>query len=159
MFLYGDKIIKVDRDSSVVLPRGVPPPGIVVSAPVLHPTWQQITPSMSCASLLSVTWNELESDRSTLEWEVQWDFRVHGSSCGTCRDVLLRRDLRRQLHLLPVQVAGMCRSEKWELYLYGDMSIKVDRISEEVLPRGVPPLRFFTLLSNGSHHLWVVPAF
>ena len=114
---------------------------------------------LSCACLLSVTWNELESDRSTLEWEVQWDFRVHGSSCGTCRDVLLRRVLRRQLHLLPVQVAGMCRSENWELYLYGDMSFKVDRVSEEVLPRGVPPLRFFTLLGNGSHHLWVVPAF
>ena len=70
--------IKVDRDTSVVLPRGVPPPGIVVSAPVLHPSWQQFTPSMSCASLLSVTWNELVSDRSTLEWEVQWDFRLHG---------------------------------------------------------------------------------
>ena len=39
---------------------------------------------------------------------------------GVCAD---------QLHLLPVQVAGMCRSAKWELYLYGDMSIKVDRVS------------------------------
>ena len=28
VFLYGDKIIKVDRDTSVVLPRGVPPSGI-----------------------------------------------------------------------------------------------------------------------------------
>ena len=28
------------------------------------------------------------------------------------------------------------RSEKWELYLYGDMTIKVDRDSVEVLPRG-----------------------
>ena len=45
------------------------------------------------------------------------------------------------------------RSEKWELYLYGDMSIKVDRVSVEVLPRGVPSLRFFTQLGNGSHHL------
>ena len=27
---------------------------------------------------------------------------------------------------LPVQVAGLCRSEKWELFLYGDMTIKVD---------------------------------
>ena len=111
------------------------------------------TPSMGYACLLSVRWNELESGRSTLDREVQWDFRVHGSSCGTHRDVLLRRYLRRQLHLLPVQVAGMSCSEKWELYLYGDMSIKVDRVSEEVLPRGVPPLRFFTLLGNGSHHL------
>ena len=30
----------------------------------------------------------------------------------------------------------MCRSVKWELYLYGDKSIKVDRDSVEVLPRG-----------------------
>ena len=28
MYLYGDKTIKVDRDSAEVLPRGVPPPGI-----------------------------------------------------------------------------------------------------------------------------------
>ena len=28
VFLYGDKTIKVDRDSAEVLPRGVPPPGI-----------------------------------------------------------------------------------------------------------------------------------
>ena len=37
------------------------------------------------------------------------------------------------------------RSEKWELYLYGDMTIKVDRDSVEVLPRGVPPFRLFTI--------------
>ena len=29
---------------------------LVVSASVLHPTWQRITPSMSCACLLSVAW-------------------------------------------------------------------------------------------------------
>ena len=28
-----------------------------------------------------------------------------------------------------------CRSEKWELYLYSDMTIKMDRVSVEVLPR------------------------
>ena len=81
---------------------------------------------LCCASLLSMTWNELESDRSTLDWDVQWDFRVHGSSCGTCRDVLLRRGLRRQLHLLPVHVAGLCRSEQWEVYLYGYSRFKLD---------------------------------
>ena len=32
-----------------------------------------------------------------------------------------------------------CRSEKWEVYLYGDMTIKVDRDCVEVLPQGVPP--------------------
>ena len=35
-----------------------------------------------------------------------------------------------------------CRNEKWELYLYGVMTIKVDRDSVEVLPWGVPPPRF-----------------
>ena len=43
------------------------------------------------------------------------------------------------------------RSEKWELFLYGDMTIKVDCASVEVLPRGVPPSWFFTLLGNRPH--------
>ena len=47
-----------------------------------------------------------------------------------------------------------CRSEKWELYLYGDMTIMVDRGRVEVLPRGVPPPRFFTQLGNGSHTIF-----
>ena len=46
------------------------------------------------------------------------------------------------------------RSEKWELYLYGDMTIKVDRDRVEVLPIGVPPSRFFTQLGNGSHTIY-----
>ena len=49
-----------------------------------------------------------------------------------------------------------CRSGKWELYLYGVMTIKVDRGSVEVLPWGVPPLRFFTQLGNGSHTIDVL---
>ena len=57
----------------------------------------------------------------------------------------------------PVHVAGLCRSAKWELYLYGDLFIKVDSDSVDVLPRGVPPPRFFTHFGNGSHHLFVVP--
>ena len=32
----------------------------------------------------------------------------------------------------------MCRSEKWELYMYGDFTIMVDRDSVEVLPWSVP---------------------
>ena len=40
----------------------------------------------------------------------------------------------------PVQVEGKCRSEKWELYLFGDMIIKVHRGIVEVLPRGVSPV-------------------
>ena len=31
-------------------------------------------------------------------------------------------------------------SEMWEVHLYGDKTIKIDRDSVEVLPRGVPPL-------------------
>ena len=50
----------------------------------------------------------------------------------------------------------MCRSVKWELYLYGDMTIKVDRDSVEVLPWGVPPPWFFTQLGNGSHTIHVL---
>ena len=50
-----------------------------------------------------------------------------------------RRDLRRQFHLLfPVQVHGKGRSEQWEVFLYCDMTIKVDRDYAEVLPWGVP---------------------
>ena len=49
LYLYGDMTIIVDRGRVDVLPRGVP-------ALVLHPTWQRITPSMSCACLLSVAW-------------------------------------------------------------------------------------------------------
>ena len=52
------------------------------------------------------------------------------------------------------KLKGKCRSEKWELYLYGDMTIKVDRDIVEVLPRGVPPPRFFTQLGNGSHTIY-----
>ena len=46
------------------------------------------------------------------------------------------------------QLMDKCRSEKWEVYLYGDMTIMVVRDSVEVLPRGVPPPRFFTQLGK-----------
>ena len=49
-----------------------------------------------------------------------------------------------------------CRSEKWEVYLFGVMTIKVDRDSVEVLPRGVPPSWFFTLLGNRPHSFYVL---
>ena len=88
VFLYCDKTIKMTVIARMCCPGVCLRLAFVVSASVLHPSWQRITPSMSCACLLSVTWNELESSRSSLEREVQWDFRVHGSSCGTCRDVL-----------------------------------------------------------------------
>ena len=88
VFLYCDKTIKMTVIARKCCPGVCLRLAFVVSASVLHPTWQRITPSMSCACLLSVTWNELESGRSTLERVVQWDVRVHGFSCGTCRDVL-----------------------------------------------------------------------
>ena len=88
VFLYCDKTIKMTVIARKCCPGVCLRLAFVVSASVLHPTWQRITPSMSCACLLSVSWNGLQSGRSTLEREVQWDFRVHGSSCGTCCDVL-----------------------------------------------------------------------
>ena len=45
------------------------------------------------------------------------------------------------------------------MYLYGDLFIKVDSDSVDVLPRGVPPFRLFTQLGNGHTPSMVVPAF
>ena len=52
-----------------------------------------------------------------------------------------------------------------EVYLYGDKTVKVNRDSVEVLPRGVPTPGIGSVGSgfhspnfgNGSHHLRVVP--
>ena len=52
------------------------------------------------------------------------------------------------------KLTDKCRSEKWELYLYGDMTIIVDRGRVEVLPRGVPPPWFYTQFGNGSHTIF-----
>ena len=52
-----------------------------------------------------------------------------------------------------------CRSEKWELYLYGVMTIKVDCDSVEVLPWGVPPSVLHPTWQRITHHLCVVSAF
>ena len=38
-----------------------------------------------------------------------------------------------------VKLKGKGRSEQWEVYLYGDKTIKVDRDCAEGLPRRVPP--------------------
>ena len=37
------------------------------------------------------------------------------------------------------KLKGKGRSEKWQIYLYGDQTIKVKRDGVEVLPRGIPP--------------------
>ena len=42
-------------------------------------------------------------------------------------------------YFFPVQVEGKGRSEQWEVFLFGDKTIKVDRDSSEVLPRSVSP--------------------
>ena len=52
------------------------------------------------------------------------------------------------------KLKDLCHSVKWELYLYGDMTIKVDRDSVDVLPRGVPPPRFFIQLGNRSRTIY-----
>ena len=68
-----------------------------------------------------------------------------------------RRGLCRHLHLLPVQVEG--HVVQWELYLYGDMSIKVDRDSVEVLPRGCATASVLHPWQRITHYLCAVPAF
>ena len=47
----------------------------------------------------------------------------------------------------------------WEVYLYGDMSIKVDRDCVEVLPWGVSASVLHPTWQRITHHLWFVPAF
>ena len=100
-----------------------------------------------------------------------------GGVHAECLDQLHRLFLRRQLHLLPVHVAGLCRSEQWEVYLYGFFPVQIDGQCRsekwEVYLYGDFPswwtvvvwkccpgvcLRLgFHPIGNGSHHLWVVP--
>ena len=46
-----------------------------------------------------------------------------------------------------------CRSEKWGVVSVRRYVHQGGPCQREVLPRGVPSLRFFTQLGNGSHHL------
>merc|ERR1712136_313693 len=82
VYLYGDKTIKVERDSAEVLPRGVPLPGIggVGFGPSAIRAWH---------------WNEHEFGGPRVEGELQRDARVHGSSCGTQRGVVHCPPLRK----------------------------------------------------------------
>ena len=50
----------------------------------------------------------------------------------------------------------MCRSEKWELYLYGDMTIMVDRDSRGSVAQGCATALVFTQFGNGSHTIYVL---
>ena len=42
-----------------------------------------------------------------------------------------------------IKLKGKGRSVKWEVFLYGGMSINVDRDRAEVLPKGVLPASLF----------------
>ena len=64
-----------------------------------------------------------------------WKFRAQlfpvprGRGCVCMLNFLvqqIRHYLRRHLHLLLVHVAGLCRSEQWEVYLYGYSRFKLD---------------------------------
>ena len=75
VFLYGDKTIKVDRDSSEVLPRGVSPPGICCvgfgSSPNLetdHTIFELCLPSERCMGMSMNLADPVSS----------------GKYCGTC---------------------------------------------------------------------------
>ena len=52
-----------------------------------------------------------------------------------------------------------CRSEKWDLYLYGVMTIMVDRVSVEVLPRVCLRLGSSPDLATDHTPSMCVPAF
>ena len=89
VYLYGDKTIKVERDSAEVLTRGVLPPGIggvgFGPSPNLatdHTIYELCLPSERGMG------NEHKFGRPCLERKVQRDVRVHGSSCGTYRGVV-----------------------------------------------------------------------
>ena len=178
VFLYCDKTIKVDRDSAEVSPRAVPPFALggvgFGSSPNLD---TKLTIYELC----------LPSERGCVELSCGGGFFTPGGAYDSVWDmvkpmtgkyfvnyfqyqfrwVCMHAEFRFSNHdeicadnyFFPVQVEGKCRSEKWDLYLYGDMTIKVDRDTVEVLPRGVPPPRFFTLLGNGHTPSMVVPAF
>ena len=47
------------------------------------------------------------------------------------------------------KLTDICRSVKWELYLFGDMTIKVDRASVDVLPRVCQRLGSSSNLATG----------
>ena len=76
---YGDKTIKMDRDSAEVLSRGNTP-ALVVSAVVRHQTWQ-CTPSTGCACILSLM--QLLSGAQVGNWKGVWIWRC-GSEQQSC---------------------------------------------------------------------------
>ena len=57
------------------------------------------------------------------------------------------------------KLTDICRSVKWELYLYGDMTIKVDRAAWMCCPGESTASVLHPTWQQVTHHLWVVPAF
>ena len=180
VFLFCDKTIKVDRDYAEVLPLGVPLPDIggvgFGSSPNFvtnHTIYELCLPSeRGCVSLSCGGGGFPPDGAYTSIWDsvrpITGKYFVYyfqyqevvecicllnvwfSSNDEICADNYMYSRFKLQ---------DKCRSEKWEVFLFGDKSIKVDCVCVEVLPKGVPPLRFFTQLGNGSHHFWFVPAF
>merc|ERR1712136_380408 len=229
VYLYGDKTIKVDRDSAEVLTRGVLPPGIggvgfgpspnlatdhtiyelclpsergmgmsinladpvssgkysgtcVSAAPVAEPTVVSFTvpskgstivatattvtsSSADCTDSASAMCSEgacvvVSCGGGSFTPDGAYDSFWYGVRAMTGKytinyfqyqeDVgcvcMLNDWISSNDEICPdnynyfrFKLKGKGRSEKWEVYLYGDKTIKVERDSAEVLPRGVPP--------------------
>ena len=177
VFLYCDKTIKVDRDSAEVLPWGVPLPDIggvgFGSSPnfdTKHIIYELSLPSERGCVSLSCGGGFCSFDGA---YDSVWD-RVQPMTGKFAFSSFQYQEFVRCICMLNYwfsstvefyadnynysrfKLEDMCRCENWELYLYGVMTIKVDRDSVEVLPRGVPPPWFFTPLGNGSHIIHVL---
>ena len=177
VFLYCDKTIKVDRDSAEVLPWGVPLPDIggvgFGSSPnfdTKHTIYELCLPSERGCVSLSCGGGFCSPDGA---YDSVWD-RVQPMTGKFAFNSFQYQEFVRCICMLNYwfssndefyadnynysrfKLEDMCRCENWELYLYGVMTIKVDRDSVEVLPWGVPPPWFFTQLGNGSHTIHVL---
>ena len=163
VFLYCDKTIKVDRVYAAVLPWGVPLPDIggvgFGSSPILdtmHTIYELCPPSERGCVAMSCGGGFFTPDGA---YDSVWDgvrpltgkytqlFPVpRGRGCVCMLNVWFSsHDEVCAVNYIYFRFKLQGRSEKWELYLYGDLTIKVDHDSVEVLPRGVPPFRLFTI--------------
>merc|ERR1719374_428293 len=231
VYLYGDKTIKVERDSAEVLPRGVPLPGIggvgfgpspnldtdhtiyelclpsergmgmsmnladpvskgsysgtcVSTVPVAEPTVVSFTVPVQGSTIVATT-SVLTACSSSADctdstapmcsggvcvamscgggtfapdgaYDSLWDsvkpmkgkytinyFQYQEDVGCVCmlNDWISSNDeiCPDNYNYFRFKLKGKGRSEKWEVYLYGDKTIKIERDSAEVLPRGVAP--------------------
>ena len=177
VFLYCDKTFKVDRDSVEVLPWGVPLPDIggvgFGSSPnfdTKHTIYELCLPSERGCVSLSCGGGFCSPDGA---YDSVWD-RVQPMTGKFAFNSFQYQEFVRCICMLNYwfssndefyadnynysrfKLEDMCRCENWELYLYGVMTIKVDRESVEVLPWGVPPPWFFTQLGNVPHTICVL---